>query len=391
MTLRSLLRPHFYNLVAPRPRGARLVGRPVVAGLFRASSGIGEGARLSFGMLAGLGLQPRRWDMSERFAQMSFPAPPEDESTPPGPGPLLLHLNPPEALIALAALGHAFCHGRYMIGAWAWEAQRVPPAWSRAIGHFDEIWLPSRFCAEAVQPHTVKPVRIVPPVAMTAPATAGLQRRDFGLGEARLVVLAMADMFSSLERKNLMGAIKAHQLAFEHNKAALLYLKVSNGHAYPEGLAALRRAATAAGNVIVSNRILDPGAVNDLIRCADIVLSLHRAEGYGRLMAGAMQLGKAVVATGWSGNCDFMTPEVSRLVPYRLVPVCDPQGIYRPEYGLWADPDLEAAAGMLRELAEPASRELLGQRASRHMNAFSAAERYRELLGETFLGYCRGS
>ena len=50
---------------------------------------------------------------------------------------------------------------------------------------------------------------------------------------------------------------------------------------------------------------------------ADCYVSLHRSEGFGLTLAEAMALGKPVIATGYSGNLDFMTPETSYLVPWR--------------------------------------------------------------------------
>jgi glycosyltransferase involved in cell wall biosynthesis len=76
-----------------------------------------------------------------------------------------------------------------------------------------------------------------------------------------------------------------------------------------------------------------------------------------------MAEGKAVVATGWSGNLDFMTPDDSVLVDYALVPVNDPQGLYRG--GVWAEPDVQDAAAKLAELmADPERRRALGQNAA---------------------------
>ena len=52
--------------------------------------------------------------------------------------------------------------------------------------------------------------------------------------------------------------------------------------------------------------MLPPADMAGLMAAVDIVLSLHRSEGFGLVPAEAMQLGKPVVATGWSGNMDFM-------------------------------------------------------------------------------------
>src|SRR5665811_1018703 len=81
--------------------------------------------------------------------------------------------------------------------------------------------------------------------------------------------------------------------------------------------------------------------------------SLHRSEGLGLTMAEAMAWGKPVIATGYSGNLDFMTEENSFLVPWTpaQIPVdADPY----PAGGTWADPDLDAAARLMRSVvAEP--------------------------------------
>ena len=66
----------------------------------------------------------------------------------------------------------------------------------------------------------------------------------------------------------------------------------------------------------------------------------------------AMAAGKAVVATGWSANLDFMTATNSALVDYALEPVQDSQGIYAG--GRWADADVSDAAAV--ESAQGSSR-----------------------------------
>ena len=113
-------------------------------------------------------------------------------------------------------------------------------------------------------------------------------------------------------------------------------------------------------------------------------VSLHRAEGYGLTMAEAMMLGKPVVATGYSGNLEFMDEDNSVLVPYSKVRIPMGQRPY-PAGAMWANPDVEAAAAaMLRLASDPAAGTRLGARAradvlEHHSPARRAADLCRRL------------
>ena len=80
-------------------------------------------------------------------------------------------------------------------------------------------------------------------------------------------------------------------------------------------------------------------------------------------MAEAMALGKPVVATGYSGNLDFMDDSNSYLVPYELVEVPTNWWAYAPG-ATWAEPDVEAAARIMRHAWEhPDEARAVGERA----------------------------
>jgi len=98
-------------------------------------------------------------------------------------------------------------------------------------------------------------------------------------------------------------------------------------------------------------------------------------------MAESMILGKPVVATAYSGNLDFMTPDNSVLVPYRLVPV--EAGEYAFGEGQhWAEADVQAASDAMRRLyTDRAWGKALGDRARRDMEVFLSPERVGKALG----------
>src|SRR5206468_76075 len=106
--------------------------------------------------------------------------------------------------------------------------------------------------------------------------------------------------------------------------------------------------------------------VNSLMNVADCYVSLHRSEGFGLTIVEAMSLGKPVIATGYSGNMDFMTPANSYPVKYKLIPIDKPYGPYTG--GEWADPDLDHAAELMdRAYKNRSEAKEIGRRAQAHV------------------------
>ena len=283
-------------------------------------------------------------------------------SAPPPPDvPLVLHVNAPMLPLALLRLPAAVTRNRPVIGYWAWEMPAVPPEWRPALACVSEIWVPSRFTAAALEPLLPGRVRVVPPpLALVPPVASAMDRAAFGLPADAVVVLVSFNLASSFARKNPFAAIAAFREAFGDRPDRILVLKVSHPDHAPADFAKLEQMARAP-NMRLETRVLPPDDRHALTACADIVLSLHRGEGFGLVLAEAMLLGKTVIATGWSGNTDFMDRSNAALVGYRLVPARDDRSVYR---GLWAEPDVAEAAAMLRMLADdPGQRKVLGERA----------------------------
>jgi glycosyltransferase involved in cell wall biosynthesis len=110
--------------------------------------------------------------------------------------------------------------------------------------------------------------------------------------------------------------------------------------------------------------VLERHEVDSLIAASDAFVSLHRSEGFGLVIAEAMAQGKPVIATGWSGNTDFMSVETSVLVGYQLVELDRDLGPYEAGQR-WAEPDLDDAATWMRKLHDdPASGVQMGARAA---------------------------
>jgi glycosyltransferase involved in cell wall biosynthesis len=342
-------------LVAPRPDlpppPAR--GGIVVAGEIGRASGLGEGARLMHAALGALGVPA--WQMACGMRVPGDTAAPTAEVAPPGGAALVVHVNAPMLPAAFLGLPRGFLRGRRVVGYWAWELPVVPDAWSAGVPFVHEIWTPSRFSAAALERLAPGRVRVVPhPVAATPPMPSALQRADFGLSADAVVVLVSFSLASSFERKNPVAAIAAFRAAFGDRADRVLVLKVVHADHAPADLEVLRREAGGAANIVFETRVLPLADSHALTRCADIVLSLHRSEGFGLVPAEAALLGRAVVATDFSGTADFLDASCSIPVPYRLVPARDPRGVFEAPGAEWAEADVGAAAQALRALADDA-------------------------------------
>ena len=158
--------------------------------------------------------------------------------------------------------------------------------------------------------------------------------------------------------------IAAFRAAFAPGEGPRLLLRSINGDRHMLELESLRYAASDRDDITVLDGYLDAGAKDGLMCECDCYVSLHRSEGLGLTMAEAMAAARPVIATAYSGNLDFMNSENSMLVPVselRLVGVgSDPY----PLDAQWAEPDLDAAARLMRQaVSSPDDMARLGERA----------------------------
>ena len=366
------------NPVAPRQ------GPVCVVGFHGSVLGIGEAARAFAAALRLAGGEVVEWDISARFGhevRLDSTAP----VTPPvDAAAVVIFLNPNELVQLVAMEGATPFVGRFSVGAWFWELERAPNSWRHALRYVDEIWAGSRFTAEALEAlGRTPPVRVMP-CPVTAPK-AQAKRATFGLPMDKVVVLNAFDARSGFTRKNPIAAVRAFRKANRTGRAVMV-CKAAGVEGAPEQVAALRAEIGAAPDVRLMTDWLTGRQMQALVASSDIILSLHRSEGFGLSPAQAMAAGKVVVATGWSANLDFMSPANSRLVDYTLVPVRDPQGLY--DSGRWAEPDIDDATAKLEALIEDSAlRAALGARAAADIRA----QLNPLTLGRMALGWLEGA
>jgi glycosyltransferase involved in cell wall biosynthesis len=282
--------------------------------------------------------------------------------------------------MALSPLGAP----RHRIATWYWELPTVP-RWLRGqFDRVDEIWVASSFVRRSFLRYTRRPIHIVPTVVPRFELS--MNRLDL---RARLRIPMDAVMFlvtfdfnSSVARKNPLGVIEAFAQAFPvGDEQTVLVVKGMNLGQSPAFEADLRQALQRVNGRIIPEFLSQQDLAN-LFHACDVYVSTHRSEGFGLGIAEAMALGKPVIATSYSGNCDFMNAVNSCPVGYRLRAVTVRDHVYQEAVGdvyiegaAWAEPDIGQAAQWMRLLAgSEAIRKRIGVEAARTMReGFSEA------------------
>jgi len=281
----------------------------------------------------------------------------------------IFYINGDEVKKALWHLRTDMPSGAYNIIYPTWELSKYPEEWAEDLERFDEIWAPSRFVQESIAGTVSKPVLLMP-LANEVKLTSFLSRRYYKIPESSFVFLFFFDFSSYMERKNPLAVLKAFdELRKRRPKDDLFLVIKAKGEERNRGEALrYRDYVSQFGNrTLFMNQVLTDNEIRNLIRCCDCFVSLHRSEGFGLGMIEAMFLGKPVIATGYSGNLEFMRQDNSCLVHYKLVNV--PEGAYPFSSGqVWADPDIEdAVAHMHRLVCDRDYARGLGEAARRHV------------------------
>lgn len=336
-----------------------------IAGLLDAHLGVGQAARLAVDVARAAGLEPEVIGYNNTLSPQDVATPTIDplEAT---ADVALVCLNPDVLSNFMDAAWPTFRTGRRTVGLWFWEVDVAPASFGRAFDLVDEVWVTTEHVRRALEPIATKPVELVPLplVAATSPAPEADPRPALALPTDRFTFLFSYDSLSVPERKNPLGLLQAFCEAFEPDEGPILIIKTMNGAGHPVTEQLLQQASSRP-DVRVVDADLPAPTLRALTAAADCYVSLHRAEGWGLTMAEAMAAGTPVIATGYSGNLDFMTDENSILVPYQLCSVGPGADPYPPD-AVWAEPDLGAAAAAMRAVHDdPTTAAARSERAKR--------------------------
>jgi len=318
------------------------VGLNVIGYLF-AASGVGESSRMAIRAATSVGLPIaaldfRSGNVSQMTEKIQVPLVEQPEY-----GVNVFHINADQIPIVYKELGEDFFHGHYNIGYWHWELPEFPDEQRGAYEVLDEIWTPTAFCQEAIAKKSPVPVLRIPHcISLDIPQ--GMNRAYFNFPSDRFLFCFMFDVLSVPERKNPIAMLDAYSQAFGScpNNVGLV-LKLTNSEYRSDFMSKIRDRIHGNSSIILIDDYLQRNELNALLKVIDCYVSLHRSEGFGLPLAESMYLAKPVIATGWSGNMDFMDPWNSLLVKYKIKMLEKDYGPYK-KGSTWAEPDISHAA-----------------------------------------------
>ena len=333
-----------------------------VLGFFTAEHGVGEAARVLTSTLQSAGVPVSTIDYTDTQSRREHLFNCDNVSR---HKVLMTAINADHLNEAHRRLDRKFFRNRYVIGQWFWELEEAPQWFGPAFTYVDELWAPTRFIETMLRKHAPSRVQVkyVPLPVVMPQVDATLSRAHFGLDDRYMFLFAF-DFMSVMKRKNPLGLIEAFTKAFAEGEGPMLVIKAINGDKRLVEHNMLREAASGRSDIVLIDEYFTKVETATLTSLADCYVSLHRSEGLGLTMSEAMTLGRPVIATGYSGNLDFLSDANSFIVSGVRTKVGDGAEGYASE-ATWMEPNVTEASKYMRYVyenqAEAAEKGLRGQ------------------------------
>jgi len=316
-----------------------------VVGYLRSEHGVGEAGRLLLTALQAADVEVSTVSSSRSLSRQGVK---HNDDSIPDHNVRILAVNADQTAIVGGDVGIEELHKSYVIGQWFWEIEDFPKHWGDAFSIVSEVWAATDFVAAAVRKVAPPHVEVsTMPIPLTQTSSLGrFTRAHYGIDD-RFLFLFSFDMLSIYHRKNPSAVVKAYMSAFSEADGCQLVVKCMNGERNLSSLEQLRWSVRKRSDIKIIDEYYTREEASNLIELADCYVSLHRSEGLGLTMAEAICAGVPVIATGYSGNVDFMNSSNSLLVPWNYASVGEGASPYDPT-SRWAEPDVEVASEHMR-------------------------------------------
>lgn len=198
---------------------------------------------------------------------------------------------------------------KIVVGYAVWEGEALPEVYRPGLGMVREVWTASTFSAQAlgqghprvrVLPHVVEPVQPEPGDVAWVQELVGEKPYFFSVVDAVNPRKNLEALLRVFARVRAVCGADTHLVLKQYRKAIALD-GISGVIALAGDLSDARMAALHQGSLAY--------------------VSPHRGEAWGLALSEAMSHGIPVLATGWSGNMDFMDSRNSVPLDYALEPV----------------------------------------------------------------------
>ncbi len=311
----------------------------------------------------------------------------------------LICLSAEETCRFRVSQGKNYFKNRYVIAYWPWELPNWPERLNMAFDLVDEIWVSTKFIKDSIIPKTKKPIKIMPlvvdyPDNILKPISENERnnlRQSLNIKKENIISIFCFDINSSMFRKNPMKTVETFVNSFDKNsnyyeklnliiKTYPSYSKIN--HQWED----LKKFCLSDKRIKIIESNMTRKELLKLIGSCDIFLSLHRSEGFGRLLAESFKLGLDVIATNWSGNVDFCDGPLYSPVNFSLRELRPEEyKYYNNQY--WAEPDLEDAINnfksvIFKRLKEGRPNASIIEKYNKRFSAEECGQRYLKRLKE---------
>lgn len=242
--------------------------------------------------------------------------------------------------------------GKKKIASIIWETSLIPECKLRFLKNKDQIWIPSRWGKELLVQNGIPKelIKIVPEgvdASLFRPLEISQENND--------KIFQFLCIGKWEVRKGIQDLIKVYCTAFSRNEPVELLLHTLNpyiaGFSNNEIAENICRDYPQHPKITFLNLMSDEKLVQ-VYSLANAFVLPTKAEGWGLPIIEAMSCEIPVIVTNYSGLTEFVNTESGYFIEVeKMIPVSDP-AFYNPndDYGLWAQPDLEHMAYLMRHV-----------------------------------------
>ncbi len=224
---------------------------------------------------------------------------------------IIVHCLPREAELTLQRM--QLLRERPLIGYFVWEATELPESFRSLLSCFSEVWTCSSYCRKVFEKWHPRVVQI--PVIVHRDKSYASDDLDLVKTFIRytpenhyfLTITSLSD-----KRKNVVGLIDSWRRISDRMPRARLVVKSTTmrDEVLPP------KSELQHPTVLHVCHRLSHAQINALYDLSCAYVSAHHSEGWGLTLSDAMLFHKPVIATGYSGNMDYMNARNSYPVAF---------------------------------------------------------------------------